>query len=94
MGLRRALSFSFGGKFRSKETGIVYNNEMDDFSIPGKLNGFGFPPSENNFVQPGKRPQSSMSPTIFVDKKTGDIRLAIGAAGGSKIISSTAWVSI
>ncbi len=66
---------------------------MDDFSIPGKPNGFGYLPSENNFVQPGKRPLSSMSPTIFVDNKTGDARLAIGAAGGSRIISSTAWVS-
>ena len=91
--LRRTLSFSFGGKFRSKETGIIYNNEMDDFSIPGKANGFGYQPSRNNFAQPGKRPLSSMSPTIFVDKRTGDVRLAIGAAGGSKIISSTAWVS-
>ena len=71
----------------------MYNNEMDDFSIPNQSNGFGYKPAKNNFVQPGKRPLSSMSPTIFVDKKTGDVRLAIGAAGGSRIISSTAWVS-
>ena len=85
--------FSFGGKFRSKVTGIVYNNEMDDFSTPGVANGFGYEPAENNFIKPGKRPLSSMSPTIFVDKKTGDVRLAVGAAGGSRIISSIAWVS-
>ncbi|CAB3981524.1 gamma-glutamyltranspeptidase 1-like [Paramuricea clavata] len=89
-----SVNYYFGGKFRSKETGIVYNNEMDDFSIPNKSNGFGYKPSKNNYVQPGKRPLSSMSPTIFVDKKTGDVRLAIGAAGGSRIISSTAWVSM
>lgn len=84
--------FSFGSKFRSKSTGIIYNNEMDDFSTPGKKKGV-LKPSENNFIQPGKRPLSSMSPTIFFDKNTGNVRLSIGAAGGSKIISSIAWVS-
>ena len=66
---------------------------MDDFSTPGQSNGFGYQPAKSNFIRPGKRPLSSMSPTIFVDKKTGDVRLAVGAAGGSRIISSTAWVS-
>ncbi|XP_028396724.1 glutathione hydrolase 1 proenzyme-like [Dendronephthya gigantea] len=89
-----SINYYFGGKYRSKDTGIVYNNEMDDFSTPKQQNGYNYPPAKNNFIQPGKRPLSSMSPTIFVDKKTGDVRLVVGAAGGSKIISSTAWVSM
>ncbi|KIH45011.1 hypothetical protein ANCDUO_24954 [Ancylostoma duodenale] len=43
---------------------------MDDFSTPGMDNGFGFAPSETNFIQPGKRPMSSMSPMVIFDKKT------------------------
>ena len=77
----------------SPRTGIIFNDEMDDFSFPDIINDFGLPPSPNNFAKPGKRPLSSMSPAIFVDS-AGDVKLAIGAAGGTSITSATALTSI
>lgn len=66
---------------------------MDDFSTPGVKNYYGYPPTPLNFIKPGKRPLSSMSPSIIVDQK-GDVRMLIGAAGGSKIPTSVAQVII
>lgn len=65
------------------------NDEMDDFSTPGKLNAYGFKPSPANFIKPKKRPQSSMCPTIVINKH-GDVEFVVGGAGGSKITSSVA----
>jgi Gamma-glutamyltransferase len=67
------------------------NNEMDDFSAPNITNAFGMPPSPNNFIKPHRMPLSSMVPSIFIDGN-GDAQLIIGAAGGTKITSSTALV--
>lgn len=66
---------------------MTFSNSVNRlyFSTPDHDNEFGFPPSPLNNIQPGKRPVSSMTPTILVDKKTGDPKLVVGGAGGSKI---------
>lgn len=65
------------------------NNEMNDFSIPNVSNEFGFPPSEANFIRPFKRPLSSCTP-IIAERPDGSLLASVGAAGGSRIVSSTA----
>lgn len=75
----------------SHQTGIILNDGMDDFSIPGRNNSYGMPPSPSNFIRPQKMPLSSMCPTIMLDRNR-DVELLLGAAGGSKITSSVAYV--
>lgn len=81
------LNHSFGSGKVGKRTGIIFNSAMDDFSTEGRSNSFNLPPSPTNFIDPQKRPMSSMSPLILTDQKA-NVRLAISAAGGAKIISS------
>uniref|UniRef100_A0A6P7EXW8 Glutathione hydrolase 1 proenzyme-like isoform X1 n=1 Tax=Diabrotica virgifera virgifera TaxID=50390 RepID=A0A6P7EXW8_DIAVI len=82
-----------GAGFVSESTGIILNNQMDDFSSPNITNAYGIPPSPANFIVPGKQPMSSMCPTIILDQN-GDVELAIGAAGGSKIITAVAQMIV
>lgn len=81
------INTSFGSKVIIPGTGVVMNDEMDDFSIQaGVPNHFGLIGAEANSVAPGKRPLSSMSPAIVF--KDGQPLIALGAAGGPKIISA------
>ncbi|KAF4624466.1 hypothetical protein G7Y89_g13705 [Cudoniella acicularis] len=76
----------FGSMVMVPETGVIMNNEMNDFSIPNTTNAFGYIPSEANFIQPFKRPLSSISPTI-VEFPNGTVYLSHASAGGSRIIT-------
>ena len=86
--LTTTVNLLFGSTLMIPETGVIMNNEMNDFSIPGSSNSFGYIPSPANFVRPGKRPLSSICPIIVTDKD-GAVYLVTGAAGGSRIITST-----
>ncbi|MCG6891661.1 MAG: gamma-glutamyltransferase [Gammaproteobacteria bacterium] len=81
------LNGSYGSGVVSEKYGLSLNNEMDDFTTrPGEANAYGLLQGFGNRVQPGKRPLSSMSPTLV--EKDGRIVMALGAAGGPRIISS------
>lgn len=85
--------FSFGSKVRSRRTGIILNSQMDDFSTPGVINSYGVRSSPLNYIVPGKRPLSSMCPSIAVDEH-GDVKLVIGGAGGTRITTSVSYVNL
>lgn len=78
----------FGSTVIVPETGVILNNEMNDFSIPGTQNAFGYIPSPANFIRPGKRPLSSISP-IIAETADGKLFFAVGSAGGSRITTAT-----
>ncbi|KAI0025062.1 gamma-glutamyltranspeptidase [Xylariomycetidae sp. FL0641] len=86
------INLLFGNLLMVPATGVILNNEMNDFSIPGVPNAFGYAPSPANFVRPFKRPLSSVSPVIVASPETGALLATLGAAGGSRITSSTAQV--
>ena len=81
------INFSYGSGIVAKGTGILLNNEMDDFSAkPGVPNAYGLIGGEANAVEGGKRPLSSMTPTIVM--KDGEVYLVTGSPGGSRIITT------
>jgi gamma-glutamyltranspeptidase/glutathione hydrolase len=85
------LNFSYGSGMTAAGTGVLLNNEMDDFSAkPGVPNAYGLIGGEANAVEPSKRPLSSMSPTIVL--KDGKPFLVTGSPGGSRIITTTLQV--
>ncbi|KZT41503.1 gamma-glutamyltranspeptidase [Sistotremastrum suecicum HHB10207 ss-3] len=81
------VNVPFGSRVLDPVTGVILNDEMDDFSTPGTPNSWGLWPSPYNYPSPGKRPLSSMVP-IIIEEADGSFYCAIGAAGGSRIIGA------
>jgi len=71
--LTTTVNTLFGSQVMIPETGVIMNNEMNDFSIPGTINAFGYSPSPANYIVPGKRPLSSISPTIVEHLKNSSL---------------------
>src|SRR4051794_24657887 len=87
------LNFPYGVGLVAEGTGVLLNNELDDFTAaPGASNAFGLVGFEANLPGPGKRPLSSMSPTIVL--KDGKPVLVTGSPGGSRIISTVLQVIV
>ena len=88
------INTAFGSKVVSRSTGILLNNEMDDFSVPNETNHYGLAPSAANFIAPRRRPLSSMSPTVVLDANQNPPRVVAvaGASGGPRIITAVAQV--
>ena len=85
------LNTSFGAKVVIPGTGVLLNNEMDDFAAkPGTPNAYGLIQGEQNKIEPGKRMLSSMTPTIVV--KDGKLRAVVGTPGGSTISTTVTQV--
>ncbi|KAG1456588.1 hypothetical protein G6F56_006795 [Rhizopus delemar] len=86
--LTSTVNLKFGAKFMDPISGIIMNDEMDDFSIPGIPNNFGLYPSIYNYAEPGKRPLSTITPTV-IENEDNTLDLVVGGSGGSQILSAT-----
>lgn len=85
------LNGFFGARVMAEDTGFFLNNVMDDFTVlPGVANKFGLVQSEMNSIAPGKRPLSSMTPTIVL--KDNKVLLVLGSPGGPRIITAVLLV--
>ena len=83
--LTTTINLRFGSQLMTEKTGIILNNEIDDFYIPRSSDDPAIFPE--NRLQPGKRPLSTISPTIIT--RDGEVYLITGAAGGSQIATTT-----
>ncbi len=80
-----SINYPFGSGFVAEGTGVLLNDEMDDFSAKvGSANGYGLLGNDKNAIEPGKRPLSSMSPTFIENDQQ---LMVIGTPGGSRIIT-------
>ncbi|XXG55081.1 hypothetical protein AAC387_Pa03g2811 [Persea americana] len=84
------VNYYFGGGVLSPSTGVVLNNEMDDFSTPTEVSPGKLPPAPSNFIQPNKRPLSSMTPLIIL--KGNQLAGVVGGSGGLFIIPAVIQV--
>ena len=92
--ITQTINTHFGSAFMVPKTGVILNNEMDDFAIaPGTPNAYGLIGGKANEIRPRKRPLSSMTPTLLFkkDSKTGNrkVFMVTGTPGGSRIITTT-----
>ncbi|GAU50043.1 hypothetical protein TSUD_142760 [Trifolium subterraneum] len=88
--LTTSVNWPFGAGIRSTSTGIVINNEMDDFSSPTDISPEKLPPAPTNFIEPRKRPLSSMTPIIIT--KDDQLVGVLGGSGGMSIIPAVTQV--
>ncbi|KAI8497430.1 Gamma-glutamyltranspeptidase 1 [Branchiostoma belcheri] len=87
-----SINYYFGSGVYSPSTGVILNNQMTDFSSPGfHRNNIHFPEYSMNFIRPGKRPMSSVCPTIMIDKNK-NVQVVIGASGGMMVPTAAAMV--
>ncbi|KAJ2015017.1 hypothetical protein GGI01_001633 [Coemansia sp. RSA 376] len=86
------INLEFGSRIMDPVTGVILNDQMDDFSTTNMTNNFGLRPSPNNKIVPGKRPLSSTSATIV--EQNGRVELVIGGSGGSRILTAVLQVII
>lgn len=92
LALTSTINTSYGSRVVAPRTGVVLNNEMDDFvAKPGVPNAYGLVGRAANAVEPGKKPLSSMTPTLVLDPD-GSVVMALGGSGGPMIISGTLQV--
>ncbi|CAH2222103.1 jg25740 [Pararge aegeria aegeria] len=87
------INYIWGSQRRSTSLGIMLNNEMDDFAVPNRESSYGMPPSPANMVAKGLQPLSSMVPSVVLSRN-GVADLVIGAAGGTKITTQVALVTM
>ncbi|XP_038209793.1 glutathione hydrolase 1 proenzyme-like isoform X2 [Zerene cesonia] len=87
------INFIWGSQRRSQSLGIMLNNEMDDFAIPQQQSVYGMPPSPANMLAPGLQPLSSMVPSIVL-RNNETVDLILGAAGGTKITTQVALITM
>jgi gamma-glutamyltranspeptidase/glutathione hydrolase len=91
--LTTTVNTPFGARMTVPHTGIILNNEMDDFALaPGIANVYGLRGASPNSIAPGKRPLSSMTPTIVL--KNGSPVLTLGGSGGPTIVTATLQVLV
>lgn len=86
VGMTTTVNLLFGSLVYDRDTGVVLNDQMDDFSMPDYSNAFNLTPSALNFIAPSMRPLSLTAPTII--RKNGQLHFLIGAAGGSRIVTA------
>ncbi|PSS15547.1 Gamma-glutamyltranspeptidase [Actinidia chinensis var. chinensis] len=84
------VNYAFGAGLISPSTGVIMNNEMDDFSTPTEVSPDSLPPAPTNFIKPKKRPLSSMTPIIVL--KDNQLAGVIGGSGGIYIIPAVIQV--